>query len=134
MIPNFQIWVFSHFINDPLPPLKRSTKSRAFKKQVFETQKKIVRSCLLLITIILIFIFIFGDHGLFQLYTLKKEEKEIQKKIELFREERELLIEEKNRLENDLKYIEKLAREKYKMAKPGEKVFKVIEKDGDINK
>ena len=89
---------------------------------------------MLLIGVILIFIFIFGDHGLFQLYTLKKEEKEIQKKIELFREERELLIEEKNRLENDLKYIEKLAREKYKMAKPGEKVFKVIDKDGDINK
>ena len=71
---------------------------------------------------------------MFQLYTLKKEEKEIQKKIESFREERELLIEEKNRLENDLKYIEKLAREKYKMAKPGEKVFKVIDKGGDINK
>jgi len=32
-------------------------------------------------------------------------------------------------LENDLKYIEKLAREKYRMAKPGEKVFKVITKD-----
>ena len=126
--------MFSHFINDPLIPLKRNTKSRALKKQVFETQKKIVRTCLLLIAIILIFIFIFGDHGLFQLYTLKKEEKEIQKKIELFREKRELLIEEKNRLENDLKYIEKLAREKYKMAKPGEKVFKVIDKDGDINK
>ena len=126
--------MFSHFINDPLLPLKRNAKSRAFKKQVFETQKKIVKSCLLLIAVILIFIFIFGDHGLFQLYTLKKEEKEIQKKIESFREERELLIEEKNRLENDLKYIEKLAREKYKMAKPGEKVFKVIDKDGDINK
>ena len=62
------------------------------------------------------------------------DQKEIQKKIESFREERELLIEEKNRLENDLKYIEKLAREKYKMAKPGEKVFKVIDKDGDNNK
>ena len=89
---------------------------------------------MLLIGVILIFIFIFGDHGLFQLYTLKKEEKEIQKKIESFREEQELLIEEKNRLENDLKYIEKLAREKYKMAKPGETVFKVIDKDGDNNK
>ncbi len=89
---------------------------------------------MLLIAVILIFIFIFGDHGLFQLYTLKKEKKEIQIKIESFREERELLIEEKNRLENDLKYIEKLAREKYKMAKPGEKVFKVIDKDGNNNK
>ena len=89
---------------------------------------------MLLIAMMLIFIFIFGDHGLFQLYTLKKEKKEIQKKIELFREERELLIEEKNRLENDLKYIEKLAREKYRMAKPGEKVFKVIDKNSHINK
>lgn len=134
MIPNFQIWMFSRFINDLAIQLKRNTKSRAFKKQVFETQKKIVRSSLLLIAIILIFIFIFGDHGLFQLYKLKKEKKEIQKKIELFRKEQELLIEEKNRLENDLKYIEKLAREKYKMAKPGEKVFKVIDKDGNNNK
>ena len=35
---------------------------------------------------------------------------------------------EKNRLENDLDYIEKLARERFKMAKTGEKVFKVIPK------
>ena len=42
------------------------------------------------------------------------------------REEKEELVLEKHRLENDLDYIEKLAREKYRMAKPGEKVFKVI--------
>ena len=109
--------------------MKRNSRSRAFKKQMFETQKKIVRSSLVLIGIILVFIFIFGDHGLFQLYTLKKEQTNIQKKILQFREERQLLIEEKNRLENDLKYIEKLAREKYRMAKPGEKVFKVLHKN-----
>ena len=96
---------------------------------MFETQKKIVRSSLVLIGVVLIFIFIFGDHGLFQLYTLKKEQKNIQKEILKFREKRQLLIEEKNRLENDLKYIEKLAREKYRMAKPGEKVFKVLHKN-----
>ena len=113
-----------HYIN-----MKRNSRSRAFKKQMFETQKKIVRSSLVLIGIVLVFIFIFGDHGLFQLYTLKKEQKNIQKKILQFREKRQLLIEEKNRLENDLKYIEKLAREKYRMAKPGEKVFKVLHKN-----
>ena len=113
-----------HYIN-----MKRNSRSRAFKKQMFETQKKIVRSSLVLIGVVLIFIFIFGDHGLFQLYTLKKEQKNIQKEILEFREKRQLLIEEKNRLENDLKYIEKLAREKYRMAKPGEKVFKVLHKN-----
>ena len=111
--------------------MKRNIHSKTYKKRVFETQKRIVRSSLMLIGLILIFIFIFGDHGLFQLYTLKKEKKDVQKKIEQFRKERELLIEEKNHLENDLKYIERLAREKYRMAKPGEKVFKVLDKNGE---
>ncbi len=43
------------------------------------------------------------------------------------REEREKRKAEKNKIENDLNYIEKIAREKYKMVKPGEKIFKVIE-------
>ena len=36
---------------------------------------------------------------------------------------------EKIKLQTDYKYIEELAREKYRMAKPGEKVFKVIPKN-----
>tara|TARA_B100000700_G_scaffold330500_1_gene457050 strand:- start:10152 stop:10271 length:120 start_codon:yes stop_codon:yes gene_type:complete len=36
---------------------------------------------------------------------------------------------EKERLENDLEYIEQLARERHRMAKPGEKVFRVVEQD-----
>ena len=73
-------------------------------------------------------IFIFGDHGLLQLYKLKRERSKIQNHISELRKDREGLIKEKARLENDLKYIEKLAREKYRMAKPGEKVFKVMQK------
>ena len=34
---------------------------------------------------------------------------------------------EKIKIENDLSYIEKIAREKYKMVKPGEKIFKVVD-------
>ena len=51
----------------------------------------------------------------------------IQKKITQLREEKEVLKNEKNKIENDLDYIEKIAREKYKMVKPGEKIFKVID-------
>ncbi|MBT4554112.1 MAG: septum formation initiator family protein [Candidatus Marinimicrobia bacterium] len=76
----------------------------------------------------LLIIFIFGDHGLFQLYKLKQERKKVQEHITQLRENREELISEKNRLENDLDYIEKLARERFRMAKPGERVFKVIPK------
>ena len=38
-----------------------------------------------------------------------------------------ILKNEKSKIENDLDYIEKIAREKYKMVKPGEKIFKVID-------
>ena len=97
-------------------------------KNLAETQKKFIYSVITLIVFTLTIIFVFGDHGLFQLYKLKKEKSSIQKHISELRKEREVLISEKKRLENDLIYIEKLAREKYRMAKPGERVYKVISK------
>ena len=114
----------------------RNSRSRASQQKLAETQRKFVRGVLLLIGATLVIIFIFGDHGLFQLYKLKQERKEVQEHIAQLRENRETLIAEKNRLENDLEYIEKLAREKYRMAKPGEKVFKVVPKkeSDDIKK
>ena len=114
----------------------RNSRSRASQQQLAETQRKFVRGVLLLIGATLVIIFIFGDHGLLQLYKLKQERKEVQEHITQLRENRETLIAEKNRLENDLEYIEKLAREKYRMAKPGEKVFKVVPKkeSDDIKK
>ena len=104
------------------------SRPRAARQQVAETQRQFVRGVLFLIGVTLLIIFIFGDHGLFQLYKLKQERKQVQIHITQLRENRENLIAEKNRLENDLDYIEKLARERFKMAKAGEKVFKVIPK------
>ena len=109
--------------------MKRHKRNRFEKRQLIDTQKKFARGILLLILSTLLIVFIFGDHGLFQLYKLKKEREEIQNYIFQLRKNREFLISEKNRLENDLTYIEELAREKYRMAKPGEKVFKVIPKN-----
>jgi cell division protein FtsB len=108
--------------------MKRQGRSRAARQQMAETQRQFVRGVLFLIGVTLLIIFIFGDHGLFQLYKLKRERAQIQEHISQLRESREKLIAEKNRLENDLEYIEKLARERFRMAKPGEKVFKVIPK------
>ena len=51
----------------------------------------------------------------------------MQEHITKSREEREALVSEKHRLENDMKYIEKLAREKYRMAKPGEKLYEELQ-------
>ena len=100
--------------------------SRFYNQRLARTQKNFINGVLLLVCATFTAIFLFGDHGLFQLYKLKIEKKKIQKSITELRRERESLISEKNRLENDLKYIEKLARERYRMAKPGERVYKVV--------
>ena len=110
---------------------KQKNQKKILQKQIDETQKKLVRASLFLIGGLMALTFIFGDHGVLQLYKLKKEKTKIQNHIIELREEKEELVLEKHRLENDLDYIEKLAREKYRMAKPGEKVFKVIsDKEG----
>ena len=62
-----------------------------------------------------------------QLYNLKKERAQIQNQINFLRQEKFELENEKIKLQTDYKYIEELAREKYRMAKKGEKVFKVID-------
>ena len=91
------------------------------------TQKHLYKGIVSLIFFSFAIVFIFGDHGLLKLYNVKNERKIIQKKISQLREEKEILKNEKSKIENDLDYIEKIAREKYKMVKPGEKIFKVID-------
>tara|TARA_Y100001947_G_scaffold24020_2_gene17719 strand:- start:489 stop:857 length:369 start_codon:yes stop_codon:yes gene_type:complete len=114
--------------------LKRKPKPRRFQQQVAATQKQFIRGIIFLLCVTLLIIFIFGDHGLLQLYKLERERAKVQAQIAQLRKERERVMVEKNRLENDIQYLEKLARERYRMVKPGEKVYKVIpeKKDGHI--
>ena len=94
-------------------------------------QKKIIRGVLTIGALTLLIIFLFGNHGLYQLYILKKERNNIQEKINLLREEKMALENQKTKLQTDYKHIEELAREKYRMSKKGERVFKVIEKENN---
>ena len=94
-----------------------------------ELQKKVIRGILTIGALTLLIIFLFGNHGLYQLYLLKKERSSIQEKINLLREKKIALEDEKTKLQTDNKHIEEIARERYRMSKKGEKVFKVIEKE-----
>jgi|TARA_B100001741_G_scaffold305342_1_gene297461 cell division protein FtsB len=88
---------------------------------------------ILMVTIIVgcISLLLFSDRGLINLWSLKKEKLEIQNEINDLRNQIALLEKEEERLKFDEKYIEKIAREKFKMVKPGERVFKV--KDEESN-
>ena len=105
---------------------KKSYKRNKHNSQLI-FQKQFFKGLTFLICFSLIIVFIFGDHGLLKLYEIKNERQKIQNKITSLRLEREKLKDEKIKIENDLGYIEKIAREKYKMVRPGEKIFKVID-------
>ncbi|MDA9841258.1 septum formation initiator family protein [Candidatus Marinimicrobia bacterium] len=72
-----------------------------------------------------ILLLLFSDRGFITLWNLKKEKIEIQEDINSLRQQIASLEKEAEKLEFDEKYIEKIAREKFRMSKPGEKVFKV---------
>ena len=88
---------------------------------------------LLMVTIIVgcISLLLFSDRGLINLWSLKKEKLDIQNEINDLRNQIAMLEKEEEKLKFDEKYIEKIAREKFKMVKPGERVFKVT--DGEPN-
>lgn len=111
---------------------KRRIDGQSRRKKLFaDTQRKFFRGIILFIISFLMIVFLFGDHGLYQLYKIKSQRKATQKRIEELKTEIALLENEKNRLHTDLDYIERLAREKYRMAKKGEKVFKVIPRENN---
>ncbi|MDX1286318.1 MAG: septum formation initiator family protein [Draconibacterium sp.] len=103
---------------------RRTTKKK--KNLAVQAQQKLVKAVLLLIFSFMAVIFFLGDHGVYQLYHIKKLRSDTQNRIEQLRLEKQELAGEKHRLETDQNYIESIAREKYRMAKSGEKVFKVI--------
>jgi cell division protein FtsB len=107
---------------------RTAIKSRR-KKFIADTQRKFFRGLIIFGISFLIIIFLLGNHGLYQLYKIKSQRKVTQKRIEELKTEILLLKNEETRLQTDLDYIERLAREKYRMAKTGEKVFKVIPRE-----
>ena len=88
---------------------------------------------ILMVTIIVgcISLLLFSDRGLINLWSLKKEKLEIQNEINDLRNQIALLEKEEEKLKFDEKYIEKIAREKFKMVKPGERVFKVTDEESN---
>ena len=67
------------------------------------------------------------DFGVIKLINLKKERNNLQFEIEQLLTQQITIREEIKKLKYDTSYVEKIARERFLMVKPGEKVFKVIE-------
>ena len=72
--------------------------------------------------------FIFNDMGIMKWYHLKQELNKIQITIDQLISKEKVLNEELWQLKNDDQYIKKIARERFHMVRPGEKVFRVVDR------
>lgn len=80
-----------------------------------------------LLFIIQAFFLIFNEFGLNKWIKLNQTKNNLQSEIQQLLTQQINLQEEIVKLNVDQDYIEKIAREKFMMVKPGEKVFRVIE-------
>ena len=72
------------------------------------------------------FIFLlFTDLGIYRWYQLKEKRAKIRLEIDSLLIEENNLSAKLNQLKNDDEYIKKIAREKFHMAKRGEKIFRI---------
>ena len=79
----------------------------------------------------LVLILVFSESGYIKLKKIQNINNQLEYEINSTIKIIEKLEFEKNRLEQDLVYIEKIARSEFKMAKKGEKVFTIISKRGN---
>jgi len=72
------------------------------------------------------FYFVVGDYGGLRWYRESREKARLEQQIIELEKKIAELDSIKKRLETDLQYIEKIAREEYNMKKPGEQVYQTI--------
>ncbi|SVC82327.1 uncharacterized protein METZ01_LOCUS335181, partial [marine metagenome] len=70
---------------------------------------------------------VYTDFGIKKLITVKREKNNFQTQIQSLLNQQISIQNEITKLKTDTLYIEQLAREKFLMVKPGEKVFKVLD-------
>ena len=80
------------------------------------------------ILIALLLYLIFAEKGLMKRIRVEIELNKLKKKIEILERENASLKQKIHKLETDPKEIERIAREKYGMAREGEEVYNIKEK------
>ncbi len=91
-----------------------------------KTLKKIFAAIFFLI---ILYFFFGGDYNIYNLWKYRQKEKDLRSEIRTIDKEKEQLTTEIEMLKNDSSYIEKIAREEFKMGKPNEKIYIVKSKD-----
>ena len=82
---------------------------------------------LTIITTVFIMVLVLNDFGLITYFKLKNKHKALDEELQRLLVQQNDLRLEINKLQTDQDYIEQIAREKFMMVKPGERVYRVNE-------
>tara|TARA_Y100000817_G_C16725276_1_gene485452 strand:+ start:91 stop:405 length:315 start_codon:yes stop_codon:yes gene_type:complete len=93
------------------------------KKRTFLSTKNYA---IFLIFSLFIMILLVNEFGLIKLFDLKKQKQNLEQEIAFLNKQESNLRNTIYQLQHDQEYIEKIARERYMMALPGEKVYRII--------
>jgi len=88
------------------------------------------RTGLLLLASFLVFYLLFDNKGIIARVRLEMKKRDLIAKVAATEKENDALKAQIKELEGDKKTIEKIAREKYGMARPGEKLYRVQKEQG----
>lgn len=105
---------------------KKKLDVRAILKKIAKNKRAMLG---LVLGVPLVLFLLFGNHGIIQRIRLQNQKAELETKIQQAGAETKQLQAESKALDGDKKAIEKVAREKYGMARDGETVYKVRKKD-----
>lgn len=70
-----------------------------------------------------------GSYGLIQFWRLKQRQSALNHEVIRLQVQQDSLRREIHLLQTDTTYIEKMARERYKMGKPGEKIYQIVKQE-----
>ncbi|MCK5032784.1 MAG: septum formation initiator family protein [Calditrichia bacterium] len=112
--------------NRAKPPLQQRKITEVMKRITQKKRIKIILSVLVLLLITAYFVV--GNRGTYKLITFYNQKEKLIEEIQKLEVEKKALETFKSNLENDPQSIEKVAREKYKMKKKGERVYQIVEK------
>lgn len=90
-------------------------------------KQKIILSVVILVLVNLLLVIVFGDNGLVDYQLLKSEKERLVGQVEDLNRENLALYREIDRLKNDLKYIENVARQELGVIGENEVIFKFNE-------
>ena len=97
------------------------------KNKKYRTKIKNRTHMLLILLIGGITYLVYTDFGLKKLIAVKREKNNFQTQIQSLLNQQISIQNEITKLKTDTLYVEQLAREKFLMVKPGEKVFKIMD-------